>query len=135
MGKAKKLKGVKERKPIMSKVVEETLMDTQCMIINRDMKNGSSTNQDLELMKQSLRNRFGVGNHEVQRQGQPKVKFMELLMVQQSPKIKELSQAKIEESLKIHVRDEISKEEPCCIMSEKSIEIKEKERVENKKRD
>ncbi|KAI5683043.1 hypothetical protein M9H77_04271 [Catharanthus roseus] len=52
-------------------------------------------------LKQSLRHRFGVGNHEGLRQGQPKF-----------PKNKELSQAKIEEGLKIHVEDETSKEEP-----------------------
>ncbi|KAI5676873.1 hypothetical protein M9H77_07823 [Catharanthus roseus] len=83
------------------------------------------------LMKQSLRNRFGVGNHEEQRQGQPKVKFIELLMVEESPKIKELSEDKIIESLKIYVVKETSKEEPCCIMNEKSIGIKEKERIES----
>ncbi|KAI5681691.1 hypothetical protein M9H77_02919 [Catharanthus roseus] len=82
------------------------------------------------LMKQALRNRFGVGNHEGQRQGQSKVKFIELLKVEESPKVKELSKAKIEESLKIHVMEEISNEDPCCIMNEKSIEIKEKEKVE-----
>ncbi|KAI5653086.1 hypothetical protein M9H77_30273 [Catharanthus roseus] len=57
---------------------------------------------------------------------------MESLMVKEFPKNKELSQTKIEESLKIHVEDEISKEEPCCILNEKSIEIKQKERVEEK---
>ncbi|KAI5675530.1 hypothetical protein M9H77_06480 [Catharanthus roseus] len=61
-----------------------------------------------------------------------KQRFMESLMVEKSPKIKEPSQATIEESLKIHVEDESSKEEPCCIMNEKSIEIKQKERVEEK---
>ncbi|KAI5648296.1 hypothetical protein M9H77_34301 [Catharanthus roseus] len=75
------------------------------------------------LMKKSLRNRFGVGNHEGKRKGQPKVRFMESSMVKESPKVIELSQAKIEESLKIHV-----------VEDEKSIEIKEKERVENKER-
>ncbi|KAI5672793.1 hypothetical protein M9H77_13157 [Catharanthus roseus] len=77
-------------------------------------------------MKQCLRNRFRVGNCEGLREGQPKVKFIESLMVKQSPKNKELSQAKIEESLKIHVENETSKKEPCCIMNENSIEIKEK---------
>ncbi|KAI5663385.1 hypothetical protein M9H77_22708 [Catharanthus roseus] len=86
------------------------------------------------LMKQSLKNRFGVGNHEEQRQVQSKVKFMESLMVEDFPKNKELSQDKIEESLKIHIEDETSKEEPRCIMNEKSIETKEKERVEEKER-
>ncbi|KAI5676035.1 hypothetical protein M9H77_06985 [Catharanthus roseus] len=85
------------------------------------------------LMKQSLRNRFGVKNHEGQRQGQSKVKFMESLMVEESSKIKELSQPKFEENLKIHVVDKTSKE-PSCIMNEKSIEIKENERVEEKER-
>ncbi|KAI5659368.1 hypothetical protein M9H77_28161 [Catharanthus roseus] len=60
-------------------------------------------------------------------------KFMESLMIEEIPKNKELSQAKIEESFKIHVED-ASKEEPSCIMNEKSIEIKEKERVEEKER-
>ncbi|KAI5653075.1 hypothetical protein M9H77_30262 [Catharanthus roseus] len=53
------------------------------------------------LMKQSLKNRFGVGNHVEQRQVQQKVKFMESLMVEEFLKIKELSQDKIEENLKI----------------------------------
>ncbi|KAI5663859.1 hypothetical protein M9H77_23182 [Catharanthus roseus] len=50
------------------------------------------------LMKQSLKNRFGVGNHDGQRQGQSKVKFMELLIVEESPKIKALSRDKVVES-------------------------------------
>ncbi|KAI5662181.1 hypothetical protein M9H77_21504 [Catharanthus roseus] len=56
-------------------------------------ENGSSTNQDLELMKQSLRNRFGVGNHEEQRQGQEKGKIMEFSMGEKSTKANKLSQA------------------------------------------
>ncbi|KAI5682081.1 hypothetical protein M9H77_03309 [Catharanthus roseus] len=51
------------------------------------------------LMKRSLRNRFGVGNHIGQRQSQLKVKFIELLKVEESPNVKEISQPKIEESL------------------------------------
>ncbi|KAI5672206.1 hypothetical protein M9H77_12570 [Catharanthus roseus] len=47
------------------------------------------------LMKQSSRNKFGIVNHVRQREVQPKVKFMESLMVEESLKIKELSQAKI----------------------------------------
>ncbi|KAI5663905.1 hypothetical protein M9H77_23228 [Catharanthus roseus] len=54
---------------------------------------------------------------------------MELSIVEEAPKIKELAQAKIEESLEIHAMDETSKEEPCCIMNEKSMKIKEKERL------
>ncbi|KAI5681014.1 hypothetical protein M9H77_02241 [Catharanthus roseus] len=50
-------------------------------------------NQDLSLMKQSLRNKFGVGNYERQRQGQAKGKFMESSMGEMSTKAKELSQA------------------------------------------
>ncbi|KAI5676466.1 hypothetical protein M9H77_07416 [Catharanthus roseus] len=69
------------------------------------------------LKKQSLRNRFGVGKYEEQRQVQHKVKFMESLMVEEFPKIKELSQDKIVECLKIHVVEETSKKEPCCIMN------------------
>ncbi|KAI5672874.1 hypothetical protein M9H77_13238 [Catharanthus roseus] len=79
------------------------------------------------LTKQALRNRFGVENCEGQRQGQPKAKFMESSMVEEPPRVNELSQAKKLKSLKIHVVEEISKEEPCYIMIEKSIEIKEKE--------
>ncbi|KAI5682042.1 hypothetical protein M9H77_03270 [Catharanthus roseus] len=78
--------------------------------------------------------KFGVENYEGQRQGQPKVKFIESSMVEKSTRIKELPHDKIEESLKIHVVEEPSKEEPFCIMNEKSIEIKEKERVEEKER-
>ncbi|KAI5664138.1 hypothetical protein M9H77_23461 [Catharanthus roseus] len=68
------------------------------------------------LMKQSLRSRFGVGN--------------------QASKVKELPNATIEakEVIEIHVEKETSKEEPCCIISGKNIEIKEKERVEEKER-
>ncbi|KAI5680785.1 hypothetical protein M9H77_02012 [Catharanthus roseus] len=83
------------------------------------------------LMKQSLRNRFGFGNHKEQRKVQPKVKFMESLMVEELPKIKELSEDKIEESLRIHIVEETSKEEPCCIMNVKSTEIKENEQRVN----
>ncbi|KAI5681997.1 hypothetical protein M9H77_03225 [Catharanthus roseus] len=84
-------------------------------------------------MKQALRNRCGVVNHERKGQCQSKFKFIVSSMVEESPKVKELSQGKIED-LKIHVEEETSKKEPCCIMSEKCIEIKEKERVEEKKR-
>ncbi|KAI5663361.1 hypothetical protein M9H77_22684 [Catharanthus roseus] len=59
---------------------------------------------------------------------------MEPSTVKEPPKVIELSQAKIEESLKIHVVEGTSKEEPCYIMCENSIEIKEKERVEEKTR-
>ncbi|KAI5653126.1 hypothetical protein M9H77_30313 [Catharanthus roseus] len=59
---------------------------------------------------------------------------MELLMVEKSPKIKELSQDKNVENLNVQVVEETSKEETCRIMNEKSIGIKEKERVENKER-
>ncbi|KAI5652887.1 hypothetical protein M9H77_30074 [Catharanthus roseus] len=86
------------------------------------------------LMKQSLRNRFGVGNHKEQREVQPKVKFIESLMVEEFPKNKELSQAKSEKSLKMYVEDKKSEEESCSIVKEKSIEIKENERVEEKER-
>ncbi|KAI5652525.1 hypothetical protein M9H77_29712 [Catharanthus roseus] len=116
---------LKINKPFLSKLVEETLVDTQCMIINRDLTWG--------LMKQALKTKFGVGNHEGQRQGQLKVKFIESSMVKESPKVIELSQATIEESFKIHVLEEISKEEPSCIMSEKSIEIKEKKEWKKKR--
>ncbi|KAI5682759.1 hypothetical protein M9H77_03987 [Catharanthus roseus] len=44
-------------------------------------------------MKQSLRNRFGVGNHEGQRQGQAKEKIMESSMGEKSTKANKLSQA------------------------------------------
>ncbi|KAI5668332.1 hypothetical protein M9H77_18185 [Catharanthus roseus] len=66
------------------------------------------------LMTQALRIRFGVEKHEGLEQGQLNVKFMESLMVDESPKT--------------------SKEVPCCIMSKKNIEIKEKERVEEMER-
>ncbi|KAI5649625.1 hypothetical protein M9H77_35630 [Catharanthus roseus] len=67
------------------------------------MRMGAQPIKTWSLMKQSLRNRFRIGNHEAQRQGQSMVKFMELLKVEDSLKVKELSQAKIEESLKIHL--------------------------------
>ncbi|KAI5682066.1 hypothetical protein M9H77_03294 [Catharanthus roseus] len=51
-----------------------------------------------------------IRNHEEQKQVQPKLKFMESLMVEEFPKNKELSKEKIEQSLKIHVVDETSKE-------------------------
>ncbi|KAI5667721.1 hypothetical protein M9H77_17574 [Catharanthus roseus] len=44
---------------------------------------------------------------------------MKLSMVEESPQVKELSHTKIEKSLKIHVVEEISKEEPRCIMRSK----------------
>ncbi|KAI5673136.1 hypothetical protein M9H77_13500 [Catharanthus roseus] len=52
------------------------------------------------LIKQALRIKFEVVNHERQGKGQSKVKFMESSMVEEFPKIKEFSQAKIEESHK-----------------------------------
>ncbi|KAI5683029.1 hypothetical protein M9H77_04257 [Catharanthus roseus] len=52
------------------------------------------------LMKESLWNRFGVGNHEGQRQGQPKVKSMELSMVEESQKIKEFHKLGLKRVLK-----------------------------------
>ncbi|KAI5663120.1 hypothetical protein M9H77_22443 [Catharanthus roseus] len=94
-----------------------------CKCENR-RRMGAQPIKTWSLMKQSLRNKFGIVNHVRQGQVQPKVKFMESLMVEESPKIKELSQAKIEESLKIHVEDETSEEEPLCIMNEKRIEDK-----------
>ncbi|KAI5675911.1 hypothetical protein M9H77_06861 [Catharanthus roseus] len=45
------------------------------------------------LMKRSLRNRFGVGNHEGQKQGQAKGKIMESSMGEKSTKANKLSQA------------------------------------------
>ncbi|KAI5676919.1 hypothetical protein M9H77_07869 [Catharanthus roseus] len=84
--------------------------------------------------EQALKTRLGFENHKEQRQGQSKIKFMESSMVEESPKVKELSQVKIGESVEIHVVEETSKEEPFCIMSEKSIEINEKERVEEEER-
>ncbi|KAI5676632.1 hypothetical protein M9H77_07582 [Catharanthus roseus] len=59
---------------------------------------------------------------------------MEPSIVEEAPKVKELSQAKIEESLKLHVIEETSNEDPCCITNENNIEIKEKERMEEKER-
>ncbi|KAI5650458.1 hypothetical protein M9H77_36463 [Catharanthus roseus] len=44
-------------------------------------------------MKQALRNRFGVKNHEGQRHDQVKVRFMESSMGEKSTKVDELSQA------------------------------------------
>ncbi|KAI5681166.1 hypothetical protein M9H77_02393 [Catharanthus roseus] len=43
------------------------------------------------LMNQSLRNKFGIENHERQRQGKAKEKFMESLMGEMSAKANELS--------------------------------------------
>ncbi|KAI5680893.1 hypothetical protein M9H77_02120 [Catharanthus roseus] len=57
-------------------------------------------------------------------------------MIKEFSKVKELPQAQkvVEESIVIYVVEETSKEEPCCIMSVKSIENKEKARVEEKER-
>ncbi|KAI5676366.1 hypothetical protein M9H77_07316 [Catharanthus roseus] len=66
-------------------------------------ENGIASNQQWSLMKQPLRIRCRVGNHEGLGQGQPDVKFIESSMVVESLKVKEHSQAKIEENLKIHV--------------------------------
>ncbi|KAI5677765.1 hypothetical protein M9H77_08715 [Catharanthus roseus] len=44
------------------------------------------------IMKKVLRNRFGVGNHEGQRQGQAKEKFMESSVGEKATKVDELSQ-------------------------------------------
>ncbi|KAI5663711.1 hypothetical protein M9H77_23034 [Catharanthus roseus] len=105
-------------------------------------ENGIATNQDLNLMKQALRSKFGVKTHEGQRQGQARVKLMEPSIVDKAPKNKELPQAKleIEESLETHVLKETSNEDSCDNMNEKSIEkeecskFKEREIVEEKER-
>ncbi|KAI5654538.1 hypothetical protein M9H77_31725 [Catharanthus roseus] len=57
-------------------------------------------------------------------------------MVEEFSKVKELRQAQevVEERIVIHVVKETSKVESCCIMSGKSIENKEKERVEEKEK-
>ncbi|KAI5653485.1 hypothetical protein M9H77_30672 [Catharanthus roseus] len=61
---------------------------------------------------------------------------MEPSIIEEAPKVKEFPHATIEakEVFEIHVEKETSKEEPCYIMSRKSIEIKEKERVKEKER-
>ncbi|KAI5652997.1 hypothetical protein M9H77_30184 [Catharanthus roseus] len=51
-----------------------------------------STNQDLEFNEASIEDKFGVGNHEGQRQGQAKEKFMKSSMGEKSIKVNELSQ-------------------------------------------
>ncbi|KAI5666719.1 hypothetical protein M9H77_16572 [Catharanthus roseus] len=61
-------------------------------------------------------------------------------MVDELPRVKELPQAKIEKILETHVEKEISNEDSCDNMNEKSIEkeecieTKEKDRVEEKER-
>ncbi|KAI5681908.1 hypothetical protein M9H77_03136 [Catharanthus roseus] len=45
------------------------------------------------LVKQTLRIKYGVKNHEGQGRGQAKVKFMEPSIVEESPKVKELKHA------------------------------------------
>ncbi|KAI5663072.1 hypothetical protein M9H77_22395 [Catharanthus roseus] len=102
-----------------------------CICENR-RRMGAQGIKTWSFMKQSLKNRFGIENYEGQRQGQAKIKCMEPSIVEEAPKVKELSQAKIEETLKIHVMEETSNEDTCCILNEKSIGIKEKEKVENK---
>ncbi|KAI5681258.1 hypothetical protein M9H77_02485 [Catharanthus roseus] len=101
-----------------------------CKCENRK-KVGEKPIRTWSLMKQALRIKYGVGNHEELGQCQPMVKFVESSMVEESQKVIELSQAKIKVSLKINAMEKTSKEKP-CIMSKKSIEIKEKEKVEEK---
>ncbi|KAI5672803.1 hypothetical protein M9H77_13167 [Catharanthus roseus] len=104
-------------------------------------KNRIKTNQE-SLMKQALRIRHGVENHEGKRQGQAKVKFIERSIIEEAPKVKELPHATIEakEIVEIHVEKETSNEDFGDNMNEKSIEkkecneFKEKERVEKKER-
>ncbi|KAI5666836.1 hypothetical protein M9H77_16689 [Catharanthus roseus] len=93
---------------------------------------GSQPIKTWSLMKQTLRNRFGVENNERQGQGQSEVKFMKPSKDEESPKVKELSQGKIDEILKIYFEKETPKREPSCIMSEK-IEIKEKKEWKKKR--
>ncbi|KAI5667325.1 hypothetical protein M9H77_17178 [Catharanthus roseus] len=74
------------------------------------------------LIKQSLRNRFGVGNHKGLRQDQPKVKFMELLKVEESPK-------SVQKRKKVSLRKERVKENECFI------EKQESEKEENREKE
>ncbi|KAI5683694.1 hypothetical protein M9H77_04922 [Catharanthus roseus] len=55
---------------------QNLLVTTASEYENRRRK-GAQQIKTWTLMKQSLKNRFGVGNHEGQRQGQPKAEFME----------------------------------------------------------
>ncbi|KAI5664031.1 hypothetical protein M9H77_23354 [Catharanthus roseus] len=75
-----------------------------------------------KLMKQALRNKYGVENHEGRGQNQAKVK--------------ELPHAIIEskEVVETHVEKETFNEDSCDDMSEKNIEVKEIERMEEKER-
>ncbi|KAI5682070.1 hypothetical protein M9H77_03298 [Catharanthus roseus] len=79
------------------------------------------------LIKQALRIRYGVENHEGQGQGVAKVKFIEPSIVKQAPKVKEFLHATIEakEVVDIHVEKKISSEDSCDNMNEKSIEKEE----------
>ncbi|KAI5676478.1 hypothetical protein M9H77_07428 [Catharanthus roseus] len=74
-------------------------------------------------------------------QGVVKVEIMQPSMIEEFSKVNELPQAKIEveESVVLHVKEEIANVEHCDLMRDKniekeSIEIKERERVENNER-
>ncbi|KAI5663475.1 hypothetical protein M9H77_22798 [Catharanthus roseus] len=95
------------------------------------------------LMKQALRNRFGVGNHEGQRKGQTEEKFMESSTGEKSTKVDEPSQAQdLLDRKVIHQEKDtcnLVKEEYSYTMNslspqqlyEEKRKIEEKERVEN----
>ncbi|KAI5662307.1 hypothetical protein M9H77_21630 [Catharanthus roseus] len=84
-------------------------------------ENGIKTNQDFELNEARIR--CEVESHEGLGQGQAKAKFKALSKNEESPK-----------NVDPHVEEEELNEEPCYIMSEKSIEIKERDVVEEKER-
>ncbi|KAI5683708.1 hypothetical protein M9H77_04936 [Catharanthus roseus] len=65
------LKGLKQQSSCLAKVVKD---------LKREEEASFEQTQPIKtwsLMKQSLKKRFGVGNHEEQRQGKTKAKFIE----------------------------------------------------------
>ncbi|KAI5664199.1 hypothetical protein M9H77_23522 [Catharanthus roseus] len=83
---------------------------------------GSQPIKTWNLMRQALRNRFGIRNHEGQRQGQTKEKSMESSMGKKSTKVYELSQAQDVVDKKVIHHDE--KKTCTFIKEEKSREEK-----------
>ncbi|KAI5671813.1 hypothetical protein M9H77_12177 [Catharanthus roseus] len=102
-----------------------------CKCKNR-RRMGAQPIKTWSLMKRSLRNKFGVENHERQRQGQTKKKFMESSMGEKSTKAIELSQAQdlIDRKVIHH-----EKKNTCTfIKEEKSREAKVKSVVSTKRK-
>ncbi|KAI5650204.1 hypothetical protein M9H77_36209 [Catharanthus roseus] len=93
-------------------------------------------------MRQALRNRFGVGNHEGQRQGQIKEKFMKSSTSEKSTKVYHPSQAQDAVDKKVihhekkntctFIKEEKSREEK--VKSHKKMSDHKKERAMDEKR-